>query len=134
MTFIEKYKKIMEADTRRQHAVKQHVVRTYEELLNSVGAYTDEKLGKDDIPLNGLVNRPEGNKEGEVKTVAADDPRKRPEQPKTKYDAVKVQVETEFKKDGVNKAYRDALEKDGYKGFVKMIDDLDLWREYPPVS
>jgi hypothetical protein len=131
MTFIEKYNKIMGENARRQHAVKQHVVKTYEELLNSVGAYTDEKLEKDDIPLNGLVNRPEGGNEGEVSKPKDEDKK---ETPKTKYDAVKAQVETEFTKDGVNKTYRDSLEKDGYKMFVKMIDDLDLWREYPATS
>lgn len=134
MSFIEKYNKIMAENARRQHAVKQHVVKTYKELLNSVGAYSDEKLEGDGIPLNALSNRPKGEGEGEVSTVADDDPRKLPPQAKTKYDAVKSQIKTEFEKDGVNKTYRDGLDKDGYKAFVKIVDELDLWREYPPTS
>lgn len=129
MTFIEKYNKIMAENALRAHAIQQHVVRTYKEILNSVGAYTDEKLGKDNIPLNGLVNRPEG---GETKPVKDED--KLPPLPATKREAVAKQIYDEFKQDGINKAYRQNLLDDGYKIFVEIVDELKLWREFPPTS
>ena len=145
MTFIEKYSKIMGENARRQHAIQQHVVKTYDELLNSVGAYTDGKLAADSIPLNALLSRPKGGNEGEALPVK-DGEEKAPkgkmvldiETPKTKLDAVAKQIHDEFKKDGINKVYKqnlaDGVDDKKFDTFIAIVDELKLWKEYPPTS
>jgi hypothetical protein len=109
MSFIDLYNKIMkEATTRRVHAPYQKVIKTYKELLQSVGAYHDENL-EDKTKVNALSD-------------------------KTKYDSIKRLVQQEFKKDGVNKEYKENMKKDGYDHLIKILNELDLWREFPPAS
>jgi len=130
MTFIEKYNDIMgEGDSTLSHAPIAHVKRTFDELLQSVGSYTDKNLGDDAIPLNALVTRPEG---GELKPVKDEDKR---DEPKTKRDLVARQIAVEFEKDGIPKEFRADLIAKGYKTLVDVIDkdlkDKKIWRDMP---
>ncbi len=106
-TFIEKYNEVM-GEARRTHAPYQQLVRTYKELLQSVGAHTDEVAGKDKL-TNGLTTD-------------------------TKLDALKASLKAEFAKDGINKDFKADLKKDGYDTLVKIADELKLWHDFPPSS
>jgi len=108
-TFSERYKEIM-GEARRSHATYVNVIETYKILLQSVGAFRDKQLGDDDLPLNSLTLD------------------------KTKMDAVKMQMKQEFDNTGINSDFKDNMKKDGYTNLIKIVDELDLWKDFPPAS
>ena len=115
MKFDKLYKKLTE-QTRRTHLTRKEVERVFKELAQSVGigpfiAKDSEKEKMDDkSEINALSDQ-------------------------TKYEALKNEVKRAFTDvKGVNKEYKDSLKKDGYEVLVKMLDELDLWRDYPAAS
>jgi len=115
MKFDKLYKILIE-QTRRTHLTRTEIEKVFVELAQSVGIGpyivrdSDKEKKYNKFGINALSDQ-------------------------TKYEALKNEVKRIFTDvKGVNKDYKNSLKKDGFEVLVKMLDELDLWRDYPAAS
>ena len=110
--FDEAFDKIIEETTRRTHLTLKEVEKVFADTMSSLGKSLPDTWSAAATSDNRINLAKWDNSE-----------------------IVRSQVARAFRDaGGINKEFKDDLKKDGYEVLVKLADDLDLWRDYPPAS